>query len=60
MIQIMSTIAIVMFIIVSILEARQFNSLKRLSDSQAKYIDLLEKRVMDNIRAKNKEFNKKA
>ena len=60
MIQIMSTIVIVMFIIVSILETRQFNSLKRLSDSQAKYIDLLEKRVMDNIRAKNKEFNKKA
>ena len=60
MIHIMMTISIVLFMVVTIIEIREYNRLRQLSNTQAKYISLLEKRLRKVREDKNKEFNKKA
>tara|TARA_R110000796_G_scaffold41411_1_gene102521 strand:- start:696 stop:839 length:144 start_codon:yes stop_codon:yes gene_type:complete len=46
--------------VVTIIEIREYNRLRQLSNTQAKYISLLEKRLRKVREDKNKEFNKKA
>ena len=58
MIALMSIVTIALFIIVSILDRKEINSLKQMGESREKYIALLEKRARDERLDKNKAFNK--
>ena len=58
MITLMSIVTIALFIIVSILDRKEINSLKQMGKSREKYIALLEKRARQERLDKNKAFNK--
>ena len=58
MIALMRIVTIALFIIVSILDRKEINSLKQMGESREKYIALLEKRARQERLDKNKAFNK--